>query len=186
MKMELKRIYPENKKSVNECCELLIQCFKHSWDTMEEAMETMDYCFEEDGIVIVAVDAQENNRDEKVLGFIGARVKYEPNGWELHPLAVGEKFQRKGVGTFLIQALEMEVAAQGGHVLYLGTDDEDGATSLSQGDLFENTFEKIKNIKNLDNHPYEFYQKNGFQIVGVLPDVNGYGKPDIYMAKRIL
>lgn len=29
----------------------------------------------------------------------------------------------------------------------------------------------------------EFYQKMGFAIVGVMPDANGIGKPDIYIAK---
>jgi hypothetical protein len=29
------------------------------------------------------------------------------------------------------------------------------------------------------------YQKLGFVIVGVMPDANGPGKPDIYMAKRV-
>jgi aminoglycoside 6'-N-acetyltransferase I len=38
---------------------------------------------------------------------------------------------------------------------------------------------------NLRGHPYAFYQKIGFVIVGVMPDANGLGKPDIYMAKRI-
>ncbi len=41
-------------------------------------------------------------------------------------------------------------------MIYLGTDDEDGKTSLSEGDLFEDTYEKIKNIRNLDRHPYAF------------------------------
>ena len=66
-----------------------------------------------------------------------------------------------------------------------GTDDEFFQTSLSQGDLFEDTFQKLRDIQNLRRHPYEFYQKQGFQIVGVLPDVNGYGKPDIFMAKPL-
>jgi len=32
---------------------------------------------------------------------------------------------------------------------------------------------------------YEFYQKLGFVIVGVMPDANSFGKPDIYLAKRV-
>jgi aminoglycoside 6'-N-acetyltransferase I len=42
-----------------------------------------------------------------------------------------------------------------------------------------------KNIANLRDHSYEFYQKLGFVIVGVIPDANGFGKPDILMAKRV-
>jgi aminoglycoside 6'-N-acetyltransferase I len=45
--------------------------------------------------------------------------------------------------------------------------------------------ENIKNIKNLKRHPYEFYQKLGYTIVGVVPDANGIGKPDIVMAKSL-
>jgi aminoglycoside 6'-N-acetyltransferase I len=45
--------------------------------------------------------------------------------------------------------------------------------------------EHIKNIRNIKNHPYEFYQKMGYTIVGICPDANGFGKPDIYMAKRV-
>ncbi len=40
-------------------------------------------------------------------------------------------------------------------------------------------------IQNLRGHPYGFYEKQGFVIVGVMPDANGPGKPDILMAKRI-
>lgn len=35
-------------------------------------------------------------------------------------------------------------------------------------------------------HPYEFYQTLGFVILGVIPDANGLGKPDILMAKRLV
>ncbi|HCK67449.1 MAG TPA: N-acetyltransferase, partial [Anaerolineae bacterium] len=69
--------------------------------------------------------------------------------------------------------------------ILLGTDDENNMTSLSNVDLYENLFEKIKNIKNIKGHPYEFYQKMGYTIIGVIPDANGIGKPDILMSKRV-
>ena len=83
-----------------------------------------------------------------------------------------------------MKALEDEVAQRGGVMLYLGSDDEFGTTSLYGVDLYEDTFEKIKNIEN-KGHPYPFYEKMGYKIVGVLPDANGIGKPDIWMAKKI-
>ncbi|HQY94322.1 MAG: hypothetical protein WAU00_01310 [Caldilinea sp.] len=52
-------------------------------------------------------------------------------------------------------------------------------------DLYPNLWEHIANIGNRRGHPYTFYQKCGFAIVGVVPDANGLGKPDILMAKRV-
>ena len=34
-------------------------------------------------------------------------------------------------------------------------------------------------------HPFAFYQRLGYEVVGLLPDVNGPGRPDILMAKRL-
>ena len=44
---------------------------------------------------------------------------------------------------------------------------------------------RLAGIRNLRRHPYEFYQKLGYVIIGAIPDANGFGKPDILMAKRI-
>jgi aminoglycoside 6'-N-acetyltransferase I len=44
----------------------------------------------------------------------------------------------------------------------------------------------VTHIKNLKRHPYEFYQKLGYVIVGVMPDANGLGLPDILMAKSVV
>ena len=52
-------------------------------------------------------------------------------------------------------------------------------------DLYPAPLSHVASIKNLRDHPYEFYQKVGFVIVGVMPDANGWGKPDIFMAKRV-
>jgi len=50
----------------------------------------------------------------------------------------------------------------------------------------ESAIQHVARIRNLKQHPYEFYQKQGFVIVGVMPDANGIGKPDILMAKSVV
>lgn len=177
--MKIEKLKRENKQWIDKGAELLVVCFEHAWDTKEEALEDMEKFVQEERIALVAIE------EESVVGMIGAIPSYGKTGWELHPLAVEPSYQSKGIGTKLVAALEEEVYKQGGIIIYLGTDDEDGKTSLSEGDLFEDTYEKIKNIRNLDGHPYAFYEKQGYKIVGVFPDANGFGKPDIWMAKRI-
>jgi aminoglycoside 6'-N-acetyltransferase I len=100
-------------------------------------------------------------------------------------LVVHPHHQRKGIGRALVADLEEQVRARHGLTLWLGTDDEDDRTSLSGVDLYPNPLEHLAQIVNLRGHPYEFYQKVGFVIVGVIPDANGLGKPDIFMAKRL-
>ncbi len=176
--MEIRAINKSSQKEREDVAALLHEAFPHSYhDTADEEVET---CLGSDRIALVAVE------NMRVVGFIGAIPQYGETGWELHPLVVRAAFQGSGIGTRLIQRLEQEVAAHGGLMIYLGTDDEFGKTSLSQTDLFEDTFAKIEAIRNLNRHPYEFYQKMGYRIVGVIPDANGIGKPDIYMAKRLL
>jgi aminoglycoside 6'-N-acetyltransferase I len=105
--------------------------------------------------------------------------------WELHPLAVRPDRQRQGIGRALVADLEAEVRWQGGLTLWLGSDDEAEMTSLSGVNLYPNVLVHLANLKNLRGHPYEFYQKVGFVVIGVMPDANGPGKPDIYMAKSL-
>ncbi len=89
------------------------------------------------------------------------------------------------IGRSLAADLEECVRDRGGLTLWLGGDDDYDATTLSGVDLYPDVFEHVARIRNLRNHPYAFYQRVGFTIVGVLPDANGWGKPDIYMAKRV-
>lgn len=103
--------------------------------------------------------------------------------WELHPLVVCANSRGKGIGRALVLDLEGIVRALGGKTVMLGTDDLDCATSLGGVDLYTNLWTHIKDIKNLRRHPYEFYQKLGYSIIGVVRDANGHGKPDILMAK---
>jgi aminoglycoside 6'-N-acetyltransferase I len=85
----------------------------------------------------------------------------------------------------LVADLEALVRARGGLTLILGSDDETNMTSLGGVDLYSNLFDHLQKIRNLKGHPYEFYQKLGFVISGVVPDANGPGKPDILMAKKM-
>ena len=73
----------------------------------------------------------------------------------------------------------------GGLTVYLGSDDVSNMTSLGGVDLYPDVWVHLNQIQNLRGHPYGFYQKCGFVISGVVPDANGFGKPDILMAKRV-
>jgi aminoglycoside 6'-N-acetyltransferase I len=123
--------------------------------------------------------------DGRVVGWAGAIRQYNGHVWEVHPVAVLPDLQRQGIGRLLLADIEQLAAAQGVVTLWLGTDDEDGRTSLTDLDPYPDPLSALAAIRNVGNHPFEFYQKCGFSLVGMLPDANGLGKPDIFMAKRV-
>ncbi len=179
--MQIVDLHPNDVALIEETARVLFDAFQQmSWPTMDDAREEVLGLFGNDKIIRVALDDEQH-----VLGWIGAISHYGGNAWELHSLAVQPSQQRKGVGRALVQDLEQCVRERGAITLYLGTDDENNSTSLGGVDLYPNVFEHIARIQNLGNHPYEFYQRLGFAIVGVTPDANGFGKPDIFMAKRL-
>lgn len=175
---------PDNTLAIQQTAQVLFEAFRehwpHAWPTLEDAVEEVRESFAEDRVSRVALDD-----DGNVLGWIGGICQYDGNVWELHPLAVSVTARGQGVARALVNDLEAVVKARGGITLWLGTDDEDNQTSLAGANLYPNVWEHITTIKNLRRHPFEFYQKLGFVIVGVLPDANGLGKPDIFMAKRV-
>jgi len=163
---------------------LLIVAFSehwpHAWPDMPAALEEVHECLAAENICLAALDEAGS-----LLGWIGARPAYGVTGWELHPLVVDPARQGEGIGRALVGALEAAVQARGGVTLFLGSDDEDQMTSLAGVDLYPDVAAHIGRIRNLKRHPYEFYQKLGYTIVGVIPDANGLGRPDILLAKRI-
>ena len=174
---------PDQGGMVRQAAALLIEGFKDhwpdAWPDMEAALEEVRESLGEGRISRVALD-----RSGTVLGWIGGMPSYGGNVWELHPLVVRPDLQRQGIGRALVADLEALLRERGALTLWLGTDDESGMTTLSGVNLYPNVLEHLANIKNLRGHPYEFYQKLGFSIIGAMPDANGQGKPDIYMAKR--
>jgi aminoglycoside 6'-N-acetyltransferase I len=173
----------ENEYLLRQAAQLLVDAFcEHwpdAWPTLEDGLKEVQEMLDTERICRVAVDEQGN-----LLGVIGGIPQYDGHVWELHPLAIQPNMQGKGVGRALVEDFEEQVRLKGGLTITLGTDDDDNMTSLSGVDLYENLWEKIQNIRNLKNHPFEFYQRMGYVITGVVPDANGIGKPDILMSKR--
>lgn len=157
----------------------LADLLKKTWPEEYREESQINALLAEERLAVAALE------EDMLIGFIGAIPQYDHTGWELHPLVVGDAYRRRKIGMRLVDFLEKEVASHGGITMYLGTDDENHATSLSELDLYQDTFQALSQIENLKNHPFEFYEKQGYQIVGVIPDANGWNKPDILMAKRI-
>ncbi|MFN8421537.1 MAG: GNAT family N-acetyltransferase [Anaerolineae bacterium] len=170
---------------LDQIAQMLVDSFREhwptAWATLEEAQQEVRDLLVEDNICLVAL-----NEAGEAVGMVGGLPEYEGNVWELHPLVVRIDQQGRNIGRQLVMALEAEVIQRGGLTIQLGSDDEDNMTSLSQGDIYDDLYGKMRDIRNLKRHPYEFYQKLGFQIVGVVPDANGRNKPDIIMAKRVI
>ena len=177
--MRILALIPDHAAYRKQAAAILADCFPHCYADCAE-VEIAQYPSEE-RIAFIAVD----EKTDRVIGFIGGIEDYDGHVWELHPLCVAKDHQRRGVGTQLLHALEAECALRGAMTITLGTDDEFYATTLSGCDVYNDLWHRIETIRNLKNHPYEFYLKNGYRIVGVIPDANGYGKPDLLMAKRI-
>jgi aminoglycoside 6'-N-acetyltransferase I len=169
---------------IRQAAAILVEGFAEhwpgSWPTMESALAEVRESFGAGRISRMALDG-----DGEVLGWIGGIPTYGGKVWELHPLVVNPAHQGLGIGRALVADLEARVAERGGLTLWLGTDDVDGGTSLAGVGLYPDLLGHLARIRNLDRHPYEFYVKLGFSLSGVMPDANGPGKPDIFLAKRV-
>ena len=118
------------------------------------------------------------------VGLVGGVDSY-PKALELHPLVVDPGHQGRGVGSALLAALEARAAAMGKLTVHLGTDDEVGGTTLFGVEVYPDALAKLSAIAPTTGHPFFFYRKHGYEPVGLIPDANGYGKPDLLMAKRV-
>ena len=175
---------PDDERAIKQVAVLLIEGFKahapHAWSNMAAALEEVRESFGKDRISRIALDS-----NGEIVGWIGGQSHYDGNVWELHPLVVKPSRQGSGIGRQLVHDFEDLVRERSGLTIWVGADDEDNMTTLAGADLYPNVLEQLAQIRNLRRHPYEFYQKLGFVISGVIPDANGRGKPDIFLAKRV-
>lgn len=167
-----------------EAARLLVEGFREfapaAWPDFASAWDEVTRALEPNKIARAALA-----EDGALLGWIGGIPQYDGHVWELHPLVVAKEQQRRGVGRALVADLEARVAERGGLTLWAGSDDETGLTSLAGTDLYSEVWKHIRDIRDVGGHPFRFYEKCGFALCGLMPDANGPGKPDIFLAKRV-
>lgn len=178
---EITALPKEDKQLLEQAAVLLNQAFplEDGYPTMADAREEVQELLAQQSIVRIWLE------DGELLGIIGAQSTYNGKSWELHPLVVRHDKRGRGIGAKLAADLEEQISRRGGGTLYLGTDDVAGQTSIGNKDLYPGVLTKLLDIESIGGHPFQFYLKQGFEVVGCLPDVNGPGKPDIMMAKYI-
>ncbi|HOO74253.1 MAG: GNAT family N-acetyltransferase [Thermotogae bacterium] len=173
----LKDIF-ENKNFINQLLKILTENFPEWIKNENDAMTELEKSLSDEKISIILEDKN------TVIGWISGINSYS-GAFELHPIVISKKFQGKGYGKILISYFEKKVKELGYCTIYLGCDDEDYRTNISGKEIFPDPIDYLINIKNINNHPYEFYIKCGFSLCGIIPHANGFGKPDILMAKKI-
>lgn len=182
--MQIVDLSADNPDHIEQAAHLLVVCFRDgwpdAWPTQESARDEVMQALQPGHISRVALDATGT-----MLGWIGARDEKIRPVWEVHPLAVHPDYQNQGIGLRLLADLEAQVFQRGGVTLLLGSDDETNMTSLGGVELYPDPLAHLATLQNRRNHPYSFYLKAGFVIVGIIPDANGWGKPDILFAKRV-
>jgi len=171
-----------DEAGLKQAAQMLTDELPEGWATFDDAMEEIDECFShEDGaLFLAAVDSGE------VLGWCGILPEYGGKVFELHPLVVRGDMQGRGVGSVLMDAITAAAKERGAFTLMLGADDErpGGETSLANVDLYDDLPRRIREF-DPGTHQSAFYLKHGFKVVGVMPDANGKGKPDIMLAKSL-
>lgn len=173
---------PEDRDVVRQAAELLVEGFRanwpDAWPRIEDALaELATFSTDPDRVAWAVVDA-----DETVIGWIGAIRTYNGNVWELHPMVVHPDHRGRGIGRMLVEFLAGAARDQGALTLWVGSDDEAQMTTLGGVELYPGVLDKLRDIRDLRRHPFAFYRRLGFELAGVIPDANGFGKPDILMA----
>ncbi|MBL8969922.1 MAG: GNAT family N-acetyltransferase [Myxococcales bacterium] len=171
---------PGRPELLEQAAAILVDRLPEGWPTLELAREHIRELLDPARILRGFV------RGRQLLGWIGGQEHYINHSWELHPLVVHAGHERRGIGRALVDDLEQRVRELGIHTMFVGSDDETGLTSLAGVDLYPDVLAHLTRLRDHGGHPFSFYQRLGYSVIGVMPDANGFGKPDIYLAKRLI
>jgi aminoglycoside 6'-N-acetyltransferase I len=178
-KFVIEDLRPGDTDGIEQAAALLVGAFPRWTATLDAARDEVAE-LPEPGHICLAVRI-----GNAVVGWIGAIPSYS-HALELHPLVVRDDVRGRGIGRTLVAALEEQVRLRGVLTLYLGTDDDGPVPGTSAGgvDLFPGVASHAANLVVVD-HAAGFYRRLGFEVVGLIPDANGPGKPEVLLAKRI-
>jgi aminoglycoside 6'-N-acetyltransferase I len=181
--MKIEDLDPDDDTAIEQVAALLVDFAPNkaaAWPDLEAAKDTVEEALDEDSIALVALNDAGN-----VIGFAAAAPQYS-HAWELHPIVVDRGSQRQGVGRALLDEIERLAAEEDGLTVYLGADDIDGDTNLADEELFPDVLDHAKDVAaKRHRHPIGFFQHLGYEVVGLIPDANGPGRPDIWLARSI-
>lgn len=178
--MEIVDMNTLDGQGLTEAARILTDSLPLGWPGFDDAMEELRERLIPENTMLAAVS------DGSVIGWGGILPIYDGHVFELHPLAVRADWRNKGVGKLLVAALEEAARNRDGLTMWIGADDEkpEGETSLAGVDLYDDLPSKLRDFKP-GSHQTGFYLRLGYTIVGVVPDANGRGKPDIALAKKL-
>ena len=182
MHFTIEDLKPTDSASIEGAAKLLHAAFSPLgvWTTLTEARQEVLESLSADRVSRIA-----RTTEGAVIGWIGAIREYDGLVWQLHPIVVDAAQRRHGVGRALVMDLEAILTARGGLTLWAGSDDLAGETTLGDVDLYSALPDAFSAVRSWGNHPLPFYRRLGFHVVGVMPDANGLGRPDIFLAKRL-
>ncbi|MEP7291862.1 MAG: GNAT family N-acetyltransferase [Chloroflexota bacterium] len=180
--MQIVDVRADETERIEQMARLIVEGFRvvapSAWTTFEEGLEEVHDDLKR-GFCRAALDDS-----GAVIGWVGGRYAYGMV-WELHPLVVDPERQGQGIGRALVLDFEEQARSRGALTALLGSDDEADMTTLSGVDLYDDLPRKLAQAKGNSPHPLEFYRKLGYAIIGVVPDANGRGKPDIILGKAL-
>lgn len=160
---------------------VLSESLPRGWPTQQDAAQELAQRDVPENILLVALEHGE------VVGLGGMLPHYDGRVFELHPIAVRADKRKRGIGRAILRELESRAKERGGLSVVLGADDdgETGETSLADKDLFQDLPDLMRDF-DPGTHQTAFYKKLGYSLIGVAPNANGPGRPDIWMGKSLI
>ena len=169
---------------IRQVASLLLESFRdtapEAWPDFQTALNEVQASLATDRISRVAVEDGGN-----VVGWAGAVGGYRGNVWEIFPLVVRPDTRRKGIGRMLVRDIENQARKRGGLTIWVRTGKLVPATVPQPIDLFPGVIDHLPELQAQAGQLYRFFQHLGYEPIGVMPDANGPGRPDIFMGKSL-